>query len=139
MSYPDESPRRRFERGSHRAEDWDTEPRVEPRRYESDRLYDSGRSPIPPIPPRARRLELPPIEDTDPRAAIIHDSPGLARREIVVRREQPMLLPPVMPEDPLVDSRRRLHFAAECLIWLTVILVMGLLFVLGSFIFHHVR
>lgn len=139
MSYPDESPRRRFERGSHRAEDWDIEPREEPRRYESDRLYAAGHSPIPPVSPRSRRLVLPPIEDTDPRVAISQDV-GQARREIVVRREQPYVLPPAPAgPDPLDDMRGRLYAVLQVLAVFAIFLVLLLIFILGSFIFHHVR
>jgi len=140
MSYPDESPRRRFERASHRAEDWEVEPRVEPRRYESNQLYGAGRAPIPEVDPRARRLPLPPIEDTDPRVAFRQDTDhGQSRREIVVRRESPRVMPPLPVEDPLADSRRNVYFAVQWLIWLGVVLVLVTIFILGSFIFHHVR
>lgn len=135
MSYPDESPRRRFERASHRAEDWDEDPP----RFGSDRPYGSGVAPIPQVPRRAQRIQMSPIEDTDPRVAVPIDYPmgGQSRREIVVRREQPGEFR--QAPDPLVDHRRRVYTAAWILLGLCSILVLAAIFILGSYISSNLR
>lgn len=135
MSYPDENPRRRFERATHRAEDY-LPPEFEPCRVRVSL----------PVPPRSNRTQLPPIDETDPRSPI---RPGFEqRREMVVPRDvRDQVRDHVRdalsagPGDRPVLRRRqeRVLLAVEVTCWLSVVLLLLVIMLTLSSIVHALR